>query len=480
MPRKSIAGVARKAQSESKKFLDARAQAYDGFTNFIARLGFGANNQNSASHYRFDYLTRNRTELEAAYRTAWMVGAAIDYPAEDMTREGVDFKGEIDPKNIQTLQAKITELKIWHSICEAIKWSRLFGGAICVMLIDGQDVSKPLRPETVGRNQFKGLLVLDRWLVQPQLTNLITDLGPEIGLPKYYDVVADSRALAAMHIHHSRVLRFEGLDLPYYQKLVEMMWGQSVIERIKDRLVAFDSATVGAAQLVYKAHLRTIKIEGLRDIIGTGGPAYEALFKFMETIRVTQSNEGLTLLDKNDDFEVNQYTFSGLSDIILQFGQQLSGALQIPLVRLFGQSPAGMNSTGESDLRTYYDNINKTQETMLRPILNRLLEVMHRSVIGDELPEDFNYKFRPLWQLKEEEKADIANKDADTQTKLLDAGLISPATALKELRQAGEVSNRFSNITDKDIADADQEPPKGEGVGSDEPDGNDGDEHETD
>ena len=55
--------------------------------------------------------------------------------------------------------------------------------------------------------------------------------------------------------------------------------GMSVVERIWDRLTAFDSATVGAAQLVYKAHLRTYSVEKLRELIALGGPAFEALLK---------------------------------------------------------------------------------------------------------------------------------------------------------------------------------------------------------
>ncbi|MCV5525844.1 DUF1073 domain-containing protein, partial [Escherichia coli] len=106
----------------------------------------------------------------------------------------------------------------------------------------------------------------------------------------------------------------------------------SVVERIWDRLTAFDSATVGAAQLVYKAHLRTYSVEKLREIIALGGPAYEALLKNIDLIRKFQSNEGMTLMDSRDKFETHQYSFSGLDDILSQFAEQISGAVGIPLV----------------------------------------------------------------------------------------------------------------------------------------------------
>jgi len=36
----------------------------------------------------------------------------------------------------------------------------------------------------VGPDQFKGLLVLDRWQVAPSLTDLVSDIGPDLGMPK--------------------------------------------------------------------------------------------------------------------------------------------------------------------------------------------------------------------------------------------------------------------------------------------------------
>lgn len=144
----------------------------------------------------------------------------------------------------------------------------------------------------------------------------------------------------------------------------------------------FDSATLGAGQLVYKAHLRTYKVKGLRKIITMGGSVYNALVKQIQQIRMWQSNEGMTLMDDEDTFETHQYSFSGLDSILLQLGQQLSGALGIPLVRLFGQSPAGLNATGESDLANYYDNINQQQEGRMRSPLHRLLEVVSQSALG--------------------------------------------------------------------------------------------------
>ncbi len=435
-------------------------QTADGFQNFAARLGYGANNQFSASRYGFDFVTRLRTQLEAMYRTSWLVGAAVDYPAEDMTRAGIEFESVLTPEDSELMHAAVLDLQIWDRLRQTIQWSRLFGGAIGVLLIDGQDASKPLKLDSIGKDKFKGLLVLDRWLIQPSLTQLVTDLGPNMGLPKYYTVVGDAPALPHEKIHYSRIIRLEGIELPYYQRLAENMWGQSVVERLHDRLIAFDSTSQGAAQLVYKAHLRTYSIEQLREVIASGGKAMEALLKQIQMIRLYQSNEGMTLMDSKDKFEAHSYAFAGLSDLLLQFGQQLAGALQMPLVRLFGQSPAGLNSTGESDLRTYYDYINRQQEAKLRRPLNMILDVLSRSVLGRALPPGFKYRFNSLWQISDVDKSTIGQNTTQAVLNAYDSGLVPADVALRELRQTSRASGLWTNISDEDIKDAANAPPK--------------------
>ena len=432
----------------------------DGFQNFAARLGLGAGSQNDQSTYGFDFLSRDRAKLEAMYRSSWVVGQVVDVVAEDMTREGVNLRGLDDPSDAEEIQKAMDDLEIWNELTNVIKWGRLYGGAIAVMLIDGQNVSTPLNIDTVGKDSFKGLMVLDRWLVQPTLQDLVSEYGPDFGMPKYYDVIADSLGLSNQRIHHSRVIRFDGVDLPYWQRVAENLWGQSVIERLMDRLIAFDSTTTGIAQLVYKAHLRTYKVKDLRKMIGMGGAGLTNLVKQIEHIRLWQSNEGMTLMDAEDTFETHSYSFAGLDAVMLQFGQQLSGASQIPLVRLFGQSPSGMNATGESDLSNYYDNINQQQERRMRTGLGKLLKIVSLSTLGKPLPDSFTFDFASLWQIDDVQKADIATKVTDAVCKAEEQGLISTQAAMKELRQSSEITGIYSNITDADIESADDEVPK--------------------
>lgn len=436
------------------------SEARDGFANFTARMGLGAENVFSDGTYTFNLLTRNRLKLEAMYRGSWIVGAAVDSVAEDMTRAGVNIKGEIEPDRIEAMQVSLTRKGIWAGLLDTIKWGRLYGGAVAYLIIDGQDPSTPLNPDTVGIGQFRGMRVFDRWQLQPSLQNVLQD-GIDVGLPEYYDVISDvtTGQVSSLRIHHSRIIRQIGIQLPAYQAITESLWGESVIERMQDRLLAFDTATTGAANLIQRAHLRTVGIDKLREVLAAGGKAEENLLTMFHHMRMLQTNEGLTLLDKDDTFAAHSYSFSGLSDMILQFGQQIAGATGIPLVRLFGQSPAGLNSTGESDLRMYYDNVSAQQESRLRDGLLRILNIMHRSLFGEAPPSNFDFDFVPLWQTSTKEKAEIAAIVTDMVVKAHEAGIVLPATAMQELKQAGENTGIWSNITDEQIAESIAEPP---------------------
>lgn len=440
--------------------MDSRPTA-DGFQNMQARLGVGSGNLSDANTYvQSNLLTRQPRTLEFMYRGSWIVGAVVDSIAEDMTREGVDFGSSIKPDIIERLQARQDDLGLWQGLQETIQWSRLYGGAIGVIQVDGQDMATELRVETIDRDQFIGIKALGRWELMPVTTDMVLKNGPLVGHPEKYLVGPQASAFQMQEIHHSRVVRMEGYRLPYFQRIAESGWGLSVIERMYDRLVAYDSTSQGAAQLVFKAYLRTLKVEGLRNILAAGGAAEAALEKNIEAIRRFQSSEGLTLIDAKDEFDAITYTFAGLNDLLLGFGQQLSGATQIPLVRLFGQSPAGMNATGESDFRAYYDAIGAKQEKDLRGPVNKIMHIHYRSTIGGDPPPGFRISFNPCWKMTETEKGSLAGTITTAVTSVYEQGIIDRATAMRELRQSADVTGVFSNITDEDIEEADLDPPE--------------------
>lgn len=426
----------------------------DGFSNFTARLGMGQDNQLAKSGYMPNgYATMNPAELEDMYRTSWIADRVVNVVAEDMIRGGLDIRTQMEPGKADELLRALRSSGVPGRFSDAIKWSRLYGGAIAVMLIDGQELSEPLDIGTVNRGDFRGLYVLDRQQVTPS-DEKITELGPMLGYPEWYTVNMD--VLCGERIHHSRAIRFIGTELPWQQRQAEQWWGGSVIDKMLDRLVALDSATHGTANMLYKSFLRVIGVDGLRLILQQGGKAEKALVKQFAMIRQVQTNEGITLLDKNDTFATHGWSFAGIYDAMQAFMEQIAGATGIPLVRLLGQSPKGF-STGEADMRTYYDTISTLQDDDLRPAYENVFRVLFRSLWEEDMPEDFTFEFRPLWQPSETDRATIASADAQSVAGLYTANILTRKMALVELRNAGRSSGRFTGITDEDIEEAENE-----------------------
>ena len=424
----------------------------DGIANPLMRVGTGTQNIfNQGTTYRPKFTTLNRSQLEFQYQTSWMSALAVDIVAEDMTREGIDLRTD-DPDTADRINEAIDDYGVMDSLCDTIKWARLYGGAIAVMMIDGQDTSTPL--SRIPKDSFKGLCVFDRWQLDSVVTDLDQELGENFGKPKFYRVISENSDVQFQKpIHHSRVIRLDGRKLPFYLRQAYQGWGSSIIEPALSQIEGYDLATQSVTQLISKSYLRYYKVEGLRDIL-TNDLASKGFLNQMDYVRQFQSFEGMTLGDKNDEFQTFSYSFSGLPEVLVQLGQQVSGAFGIPLVRLFGQSPAGLNSTGESDLRNYYDNIKKQQKVMLRSGVKRLLNVIYESVTGSVPPSDFRFEFRSLWQMSQLERSQVAMQTAQTIADSYDRGLLDLPNALKELKTLSDVVGVFASITDDDIEPA--------------------------
>ena len=189
--------------------------------------------------------------------------------------------------------------------------------------------------------------------------------------------------------------------------------------------------------------------------------AQENLYKVLQAQNQLMSNMGIYVMDKDDDFGSEQYSFGGLNDIYESFMLDIAGACEMPVTKLFGREPAGFNSTGESDLTQYYDTLEEKQETYLQPIIDKLLPIIFMSTLG-AIPEDLDWEFNPCMNVNSKDLADLAQSMASPIFEAFNAGLITKEIALKELKQQNEKTGMWSNITDEDIENAKNEDNSGE------------------
>lgn len=437
----------------------------DSYRNQAARLGYGTPNLLEATEYPLTRLTKNYQLMNSLYRSHWVVRRLIDVVPSDMMKNWIKLETQMPPDQLRRFDKLIRTTQLKARILEGLRWGRLYGGAAGVILLEGQGdmLSKPLDLDTVMPGTFKGLLILDRWSgIMPLSTQVVTDLSdPDFGLPDRY-IISTETISRGVEVHHSRIVRFPGRDLPYWEKQQEMYWGASEVEHIYDELRKRDNTSWNIASLVFNANLRVLKMKDLEQIFTTMDErAVQDIYSVIQAQNWLMSNTGTQLLGSEDDFQTFQYAFSGLDKVYENFMMDLAGATEMPVTKLFGRSPAGMNATGESDMQNYYDGIEEKQESYLRPIIDRLLPILLMSEFG-AIPDDVDYSFGPVRRPSISESTDLASKRTTAVQGVYDSGMISQKVALKELRQMSEDTGMWTNITDEDIEKADDTTQQGE------------------
>jgi len=131
------------------------------------------------------------------------------------------------------------------------------------------------------------------------------------------------------------------------------------------------------------------------------------------------------VIDKEEEWDRKQLSFAQLPEIMQQYLQIAAGAADIPATRLLGQAPAGLNATGEGDIRNYYDRIAAEQRVMLGPALRRLDEALILSALGTRPPE-IRCEWAPLWQLGAGDRAEIGLKKAQATEIYARTALLPP------------------------------------------------------
>lgn len=424
----------------------------DAFSNPLFRLGWGSQSPLEATEYPLTRMTDNYALLNSLYRDNWVVQNVVGLMVDDMLREWYKLKGSYTPEALDALGKVERDTRLRERINEGMRWGRLYGGAAGLIMIDGQDdLSKPLDVDMIYPGSFKGLYILDRWQGVTPNMGLVFEGGDPV--PESYSIT-DADGNTVVNVHHSRVVRFTGRDLPYLERVAEMYWGESEVEALYKDVVAHDNVSANMAALTFQANINTMEVKGLEQLFSIGSSqAQRRFWNVMQAQSVLRSNFGTQLVEEGNKITNTQYTFTGLQEVYESMCLNLCGASHYPMTKLFGRSPAGMNATGESDLKNYYDYVDSQREAKLRPALQKLLPVLAMSAWGF-VPDDLDFTFPPLWTPTATETAEIALKKAQAIRDTFQAGLFQADTAMKELKKLEEETGMFGSLSDEEISAA--------------------------
>lgn len=374
-------------------------------------------------------------ELDAAFRDDWMAKKLVSIPAYDATREWRAWQG--DPDQITKIEELEKALSISRKVMLAILKGRLYGGGLLVLGVNQGRNEDELDYSKIREGDLQFVHAVSRYDVSTG--PMVRDIGsPYFGEPEYYErTTVDSQAgttsktQAGVKFHPSRVVRFLGNErLDMYT--TGDVWGDSILQSALDAIKTAGLVMASSGQLVAEAKVDIIRIPNLSENMVS--PTYEStLTKRFAMANMVKGVYSMLLLDREEEWQRQNVTFTGLPDMLQMALLVASGAGDIPSTRFLSQSPAGLSSTGESDLRNYYDNVGAVQKTEISPTLARLDAVLIPSALGTH-PDELFYLWNSLWQMTPKEKAEVDKSKADTFKVDVDSNLLDPVV-LKKARE---------------------------------------------
>jgi uncharacterized protein len=326
----------------------------------------------------------------------------------------------------------------------ALERARLYGGAAIVMGVDQGKFNEELDVDKVGIGDLKFMHVVSRWMLAagPRVRD-ITSMW--FGEPEYYmrsnvaaapppgnvDPVGNPTmgyaAGEVLYIHPSRVVQLIGHEYPDMETAPDA-WGDSVLQPVQDALKDAGLVSSSIAAMIAEVKLDIVKVPGLLNKLSTEAGA-AALTKRFSYANVAKSVVNALLIDTTEEWDRKELALSNVDKVMQMYLSICAGAADIPETRLLGRSPAGMNATGDSDMRNYYDRLSSEQKLKYTPALSRLDEVFIRSTLGRRDPS-IKYEWNPLWQLSGPERATVTLQKAqafkiDAESGLIDSEVLA-------------------------------------------------------
>jgi len=376
----------------------------------------------------------NDVELSALYHTSDIAARMVDVVPQEMLREGfgVDLGGDI---KLNTMVAeKLDNLTADRKFADGVRWGRLYGGAaLLIGADDGRPPEKPLIPERARDIDY--LYVIERRVLWP--VSYYSEPGhPKLGEPETYMVtpttIGGGGGGRTTVVHESQLIIFRGAKTGAFERIAMAGWDVSVLQRAYEVIRSFDTGWKAVETLLTDGNQAIFKMTGLADMIASG--QQDALRKRLNIIELYRSVMRALVIDADSEesYERTSVSMEGIPLTLDRFMLRLAAAVQIPVTILMGQSPAGMNATGESDFRWFYDRIRAEQTTELAPKIRRLVDIWLRtkaSPIGRVEPAKrptITVTFPALWTPSPVDEATRRKAIADADCAYIDHGVYLP------------------------------------------------------
>lgn len=407
----------------------------DGFSNVYKSLGQKKDVNSNTFYSRNTYITQNYMMMNALYSNPFG-GKAVDIPVEDAFRGGRTFNAENQDK-LHEYEEHLIKVNLDEKIEKAMKWAKIFGSAVIIIVSNDDEMSEPLVLDNLKQGDIQDLIVLDRWQLYSMDINR-NPMNSNFLDPEYYYVTRTSTA-----IHHSRVIKIDGLTTTLYDKEVLNGWGLSVYERFYRSMQNAQMSPDLLINLLVQSNLDVYHIEGLNDALVNGND--DLAIKRIEVAQQGKSILNGVALDSKDQYSNISKSFSGLDSVHDKFIELLCGSVEIPKTRFMGEQNAGLANDGGGDLKVYYDRIEAKERNQLAKVYDKLDALLSKSLFGEVLEMD--WEFVSLFQMTPEQKSIIRNRDAQTNQIYLNTGVLNEL----EVKQALTQDDYYVSVTTESV-----------------------------
>lgn len=438
----------------------------DGYVNLMNKYG---TQKDVSEGYRFQQEPIIPDDmLTQYYEGNGLFAKIIDTPAEEAIKHGFHLDGLKDAEIENFYVEALDELDWEETAMTCIKWARLFGGSIAVLLVnDGRGLEEPLDWKNI--RSIDDIRVYDRSLIQPDYSSMFNyqaddpfrTRGSRLGMPEHYDVFSKH---GNFRVHDSRCLVFPNGTLPENTtNSIYQIWGIPEYVRINKAIRDAEVAHGSAVKLLDRSIQAVYKMKDLSAELATE-EGEDRVLRRLQTIDMARGMlNSITIDSEGEDYDFRTFQFGGVPDVIDTTCNYLSALTSIPQTILFGRSPAGMNATGTSDLENWYNYLERIQKRMVRKNLRYLLSIIFQAGVYtgeiDEVP-NINIKFNPLWSLSDAEQTELEQKramiqqtKAQTAQIYVDMEAIDPSEVRKKLADSEEfdVENMLDEVEAEDL-----------------------------
>jgi len=392
--------------------------------DFVTYLGADLSSTSNLSHNnRFHTITLNRALLSETYLEHGIVQVLIDQPIDDAFRGGIDIKcPEISSDEINEMYGYIERNEIISKYSQALKWSRLYGGA-GVIINCGQDMTKEFIIASITEKTPLDFYAADRWELSyfPQGNSILDKFKEDEILDCPYNYYGH-------RMHKSRVIKLNNKEAPSLIRGQFGGWGVSELEKIIRSYNQYTKHQNVTYELMDESKIDVLKIQGFNSQMMTDEGSFQTAKRISEAAKIKNYQNAL-VIDKDDDFEQKTMAFGGLAEILTQIRIGLACDLRMPMTKLFGLSASGF-SAGEEDIENYNSMIESDIRTKVKTGMIDILKIVSQKVLG-YIPDNITFDFKPLRVMSSKEESNIKTETLNRVLSLVNSGLVTSEKAIE-------------------------------------------------